>query len=242
MITNGRDSSEDRLSSLEDSLCYSFSDKALLNLALTHPSRSTGKASQSADNQRLEFLGDAVLQLVLTEELFRKFEKEAEGILTKWRARLVSKPALAGYARQLALGDRMLMGKGEDASGGRERDSTLSDCMEAVFGALYLDGGYLEASKVILRLASVGLEEVVATPESGNPKGLLQEILQAITSDSPDYSILAEEGPPHSKRFVAEVSWKGRQLGKGTGESKKAAETAAAVHALSAKVWERSKK
>lgn len=227
-----------RISDLEYRIGYSFRDKSLLEEALTHPSSTAYRNAPGADNQRLEFLGDAVLQLVLTEKLYRLFEGQKEGVLTKWRARLVSKPALAGYARQINLGETMVMGKGEAASGGRERDSILSDAMEAVFGALYLDGGYQEASRLILHLASAALDRVIANPDSGNPKGRLQEILQALLPQSPCYEIVTETGPDHQKLFVVTVSWCDRVLGKGEGLSKKVAESAAAADALKRKDWE----
>ncbi|MDP0491695.1 MAG: ribonuclease III [Verrucomicrobiota bacterium JB023] len=216
---------------------YEFGDQSLLQMALTHASLLAEINEDVPDNQRLEYLGDAVLQLVLTEELYRRFPEQAEGVLTKWRARLVSKTALSAFAQKLDLGAMMLMGKGEEASGGRSRPSTLADCLEAVFGAVYLDGGLEAAKKVILSLVSDELLKVAACPEEGNPKGELQEVLQAIVPESPIYEIIASTGPDHEKKFDAAVLWQGIELGRGSGSSKKTAEANAAQDAINRRVW-----
>lgn len=229
------------VTSIEKDLSYQFQDSSLLQVALTHPSIVAESKSYNSDNQRLEYLGDAVLQLALTEALYLRFPNEDEGALTKWRARLVSKPALAAFGAQLKLGDAMLMGKGEEANGGRARASTLADCVEAVLGAVYLDGGFEEAKKVVMRMVGVAIEEVTQSTETGNPKGELQEELQALFSDNPLYEILSAKGPDHDRQFVASVTWRGDLLGKGEGASKKSAEVAAAADALSQKKWCESK-
>lgn len=223
---------------VEANLGYFFADGELLKFALTHPSLIAESKSHSVDNQRLEFLGDAVLQLSLTEALYRQFPEEGEGVLTKWRARLVSKPALATFGRALGLGPAMLMGKGEEANGGRDRASTLSDCVEAVLGAVYLDGGYEAAKLVVLRMTGEALQTVVKSPQAGNPKGELQERLQALAPESPLYEILSAKGPDHEKLFVSSVTWRGSELGRGRGASKKSAETAAALDALRSGRWQ----
>lgn len=223
--------------SLEENLGYQFQDAALLLFALSHPSIVAESKSHNVDNQRLEFLGDAVLQLVLTEELYLRFPQEGEGGLTKWRARLVSKPALADFGKELGLGQEILMGKGEEANGGRMRASNLADCVEAVLGAVYLDGGFEAAQKVVLRMVGSAFEQVTQSQDSGNPKGELQEILQAISQQSPIYKIVSATGPDHDKKFISTVTWGGALLGEGEGASKKLAETAAAVEALLAKKW-----
>lgn len=225
---------------VEGNLGYFFADFGLLQVALTHPSLVAESKEHSTDNQRLEFLGDAVLQLSLTEALYLQFPEKGEGVLTKWRARLVSKPALTAFGRALELGPAMLIGKGEEANGGRDRPSTLSDCVEAVLGAVYLDGGYEAARAVVLRITEDALRTVVQDPQAGNPKGDLQERLQALAPEGPQYEILSAKGPDHEKLFVSLVTWNGRELGKGRGASKKSAETAAAADALRQALWEES--
>ena len=229
----------DTLQQVEQNLGYVFQDQKLLVCALTHPSLVAENKSYSTDNQRLEFLGDAVLELALTEALYRQFPNQDEGVLTKWRARLVSRPALADFARALGLGEALLIGKGDEANGGRDRPSTLSDCVEAVLGAIYLDGGFEAAKGVVMMMVSAALEVVVNDPKAGNPKGELQEILQAISSQGPIYQVLSAKGPDHNKVFISAVVWHGRELGRGDGVSKKAAETAAAASALQASLWTR---
>ncbi len=227
----------DAVHRVEANLGYRFKNPSLIREALTHPSIVCEKNSYSTDNQRLEFLGDAVLQLVLTEALYARFTEQDEGVLTKWRARLVSKPALAIFGTELELGPAFAMSKGEEAHGGRERDSTLADGVEAVLGAVYLDGGFEKAKEVILRMTSNAFESVTLSSESGNPKGELQEKLQAIAAESPKYEIISSSGPDHQKNFVVEVSWRDQLLGRGEGASKKLAQTAAAAHALTSERW-----
>jgi len=220
------------IQSLEEQFGYQFQNPLLLAEALTHPSLAYETHRAHFDNQRLEFLGDAVLQLIFTHELFRTFMDYNEGNLTKLRARLVSRTALAAYARNRSVGQHLLMGRGEEASGGRARASTLSDAFEALIGAIYLDGGLEAARTVILRLCAEDLARICDEPREVNPKGQLQEMLQALSASSPHYTIIAEDGPDHQKTFVARVEWNGRTLGTGSGLSKKLAETAAAEAAL----------
>ncbi|MEM9081534.1 MAG: ribonuclease III [Verrucomicrobiota bacterium] len=226
------------MAELEARLGFEFANPELLQTALTHASLVAEEREEMEDNQRLEFLGDAVLELVLTEELYRRFPQHGEGVLTKWRARLVSRHALAEFGSRVRLGESMRMGKGETASGGRTRPSTLADCTEAVFGAVYLDGGLEAARKVILQLIGESLNRVVEAGEEGNPKGELQEALQAIVPESPVYRIVSETGPDHDKRFVASVIWRGQELGRGEGSSKKEAEASAAAKAIELRVWD----
>ena len=218
--------------SLEEQFGYQFQNPLLLAEALTHPSLAYETHRAHFDNQRLEFLGDAVLQLIFTHELFHTFMDYNEGNLTKLRARLVSRTALAAYARARCVGDHLLMGRGEEASGGRDRASTLSDAFEAIIGAIYLDGGFDAARSVILNLCAADLARICDEPREVNPKGQLQEMLQALSASSPHYTIIAEDGPDHQKTFMARVDWNGRTLGTGSGLSKKQAETAAAEAAL----------
>ncbi len=223
---------------LEERIGHKFRNSLLLAEALTHPSLGHETQRHHFDNQRLEFLGDAVLQLVMTEYLYKVFPREAEGKLTKLRSRLVSREALRGHAHRLDLGQFLMMGRGEEASGGRLRTSTLADAFEALLGAIYLDTNLETARTFILTLAADDLAQLEGEPIDVNPKGNLQELLQAISPRSPVYELLAESGPEHEKTFVVRVVWEGMALGEGTGRSKKQAETAAALEAMHQRRWE----
>jgi ribonuclease-3 len=223
---------------LEARIGYKFRNSLLLAEALTHSSISLERKDYPFDNQRLEFLGDAVLQVVITEELFHKFPDFTEGQLTKIRTRLVSRAALKVHASTLNLGEHLMMGRGEEASGGRERASTLGDSFEALVGGIYLDGGLGAARIFILRVAADDLDAVAAEPEEINPKGKLQELLQALAPSAPAYELLEESGPEHLKQFRCRVCWEGLNLGEGEGRSKKEAEVAAADAALLAEAWQ----
>ena len=224
---------------LEESIGYKFRNSLLLAEALTHPSLGHETQRYHFDYQRLEFLGDAVLQLVITEHLFRNFRVEAEGQLTKLRSRLVSRDALKTHAAALDLGRYILMGRGEETSGGRERTSTLADTFEALIGALYLDGGLEVAKNFILAQTRGDLEKLAEEPVDINPKGDLQEFLQSISPRSPIYELVSQSGPEHEKTFISQVVWEGIVLGQGSGRSKKQAETAAALEALNSRRWEK---
>ena len=224
---------------LEERIGYKFRNSLLLAEALTHPSLGHEAQRYHFDYQRLEFLGDAVLQLVITEYLFSHFQAEAEGQLTKLRSRLVSRDALRTHAAALDLGRYILMGRGEETSGGRERTSTLADAFEALIGALYLDGGLEVAKNFILTQTRDDLAKLAEEPVDFNPKGDLQELLQSTSPGSPVYELVSQSGPEHEKTFVSEVIWEGIVLGQGTGRSKKQAETAAALEALQLKRWEK---
>jgi ribonuclease-3 len=224
---------------LEECIDYKFRNSLLLAEALTHPSLSHETQNYHFDYQRLEFLGDAVLQLVITEYLFCNFKVEAEGQLTKLRSRLVSRDALKTHAAALNLGRYILMGRGEEASGGRERASTLADAFEALIGALYLDGGLEVAKMFILKQTHDDLEKLEEEPVDINPKGDLQELLQSISPHSPVYELVSQSGPEHEKTFVSQVVWEDLVLGQGSGRSKKQAETAAAFEALQLRRWEK---
>lgn len=223
---------------LEEVIDYKFSDALLLKEALTHPSMAYESQAPCPDNQRLEFLGDAVIQLVFTERLYKLFPDFTEGQMTKLRARLVSRTALHKFAVGMDLGMHVMMGKGEEATGGRNRPSTLADAFESVMGAVYLDGGLEAAKDAIERVCSPWIEQLVASPEEKNPKGQLQEALQALAPEGPVYGVLDEAGPDHHKIFRVCVEWKGLVLGEGAGNSKKDAETKAAKDALSNRGWE----
>jgi ribonuclease-3 len=224
---------------LEERIGYKFRNSLLLAEALTHPSVGHETQRHHFNNQRLEFLGDAILQLVITEYLFNHFSAEAEGQLTKLRSRLVSRETLRVRAAALDLGRYLMIGRGEEASGGRERASTLADAYEALIGAIYLDSDLETARKFILAQAKPDLDEIAQEPIDINPKGHLQELLQSISPRSPSYELISESGPEHDKTFVVKCVWENMVLGQGSGRSKKQAETAAAVDAMKQKVWEK---
>ena len=223
---------------LEERIGHKFRNSLLLAEALTHPSLGHETHRHHFDNQRLEFLGDAVLQLVITEHLFAMFPREAEGRLTKLRSRLVSREALRRHAVKLELGQFLMMGRGEEACGGRERTSTLADAFEALLGAIYLDTNLATTRTFVLTLAAEDLAQIEIEPIDINPKGHLQELLQAISPRSPVYELLSESGREHEKTFAVRVLWEGMALGEGAGKSKKQAETAAACEAMQKKLWE----
>jgi ribonuclease III len=223
---------------LEQRIGYKFRNSLLLAEALTHPSLGHETQRHHFDNQRLEFLGDAVLQVVFTEHLFRLFPHFSEGQLTKLRSRLVSREGLKVHAIGIGLGTYLMMGRGEEASGGRQRASILADAFEALVGAIYLDSNIEVVRRFVLDEALQDIQRLTHQPLEVNPKGQLQEILQAISPKSPVYEIVSQTGPEHQKLFVAKVIWDGLELGSGDGSSKKQAETAAALSALKAKIWE----
>jgi ribonuclease-3 len=223
---------------LENRIDYKFRNSLLLGEALTHPSLAYESQKPHFDNQRLEFLGDAVIQLIITEELYLRFPNSPEGQLTKLRSRLVSKAALAKLASKICLGDYILLGKGEQASGGSKRDSTMADTFEALIGAIYIDSGPAAAQAIVLQLVESEMEGLESSPEELNPKGQLQELLQALHPEAPEYEIVSESGPDHRRVFQARVCWRGEQLATGKGKSKKDAEARAAGEALRAKSWQ----
>jgi ribonuclease-3 len=203
-----------------------------LEQAMVHPSMGPAAGEGMGDNQRLEFLGDAVLQLVLTDELYRCYAAASEGLLTTARAQLVNRRTLAERARGLKLGEHLRLSRGEETSGGRQRASALADAYEALLGAIYLDGG-LEAVRTVIRAQFrdvFGSLEMM--PSLYNPKGELQERLQADSNEPPDYRLESVSGPEHDRRFECAVVHHGVELGRGTGRSKKDAESAAAAVAL----------
>jgi ribonuclease-3 len=217
---------------LQDRLGYVFRDSALLQLALTHPSVAHEQGSPIQTNQRLEFLGDAVLQLVLTRELYEKFPGFGEGPLTKARAKLVNRRTLAERARHLVLGQHLILSRGEEMHGGRERLSTLADGYEALLGAIFLDGGFGAASEFILRQFQAAFGGLSVIPILENPKGELQELLQAVSPEAPEYQVVSASGPDHDRLFECTVHHAGAELARGQGKSKKAAESEAAMAAL----------
>lgn len=223
---------------IESRINYQFNNPLLLIEALTHPSQAYESKKANKDNQRFEFLGDAVLQLIITEELFHKFPDFPEGQLTKLRSRLVSRKALATFALKLDLGSYILLGKSEDTPAGRKRQSTLADVFESLIGGIYLDSDLETARSWVLTTIGVELEALHASPEEVNPKGQLQEILQSLAPEAPRYRIFHESGADHQREFHAEVAWKCQVLGTGKGQSKKEAEIRAAAQALRTRLWQ----
>ena len=217
---------------LQNQLGYVFHESGLLRLALTHPSVAHEQGLPIQTNQRLEFLGDAVLQLVLTRELYDKFPAFGEGPLTKARAKLVNRRSLAERSRQLGLGCHLILSRGEEISGGRDRPSALADTFEALLGAIFLDGGFDAARDFILRQFPGAFGEVSVIPTLENPKGELQELLQAYSSEAPRYHVISTSGPDHDRVFECTVHHAGEELARGRGKSKKAAESEAAKAAL----------
>lgn len=220
------------LKGLQERLGYEFRDVKLLELALTHPSVAHEQETPVATNQRLEFLGDAVLGLVLTRELYEKFPDLDEGPLTKARAQLVNQRTLCEQARELGLGEHLIMSRGELCSGGRDRASSLADCFEAVVGAIFMDGGYVPSCEFLLRCFRDRFHGFRILPNLSNPKGELQEFLQSRSAEPPRYVITSSSGPDHDRRFECAVLHEGRELGRGGGKSKREAESAAAHAAL----------
>lgn len=215
------------LQRLSKSLGYRFQDPALLEQALTH--RSAGQPH----NERLEFLGDAVLNLIIAEELFRRFPSTREGVLTRIRASLVKGETLAAVARQLGLGQYLRLGGGELKSGGRDRGSILADCLEAVFGAVHLDGGYTSSRQVIVGLFEEQLEEAAAGAFQKDPKTRLQEWLQSRQRSLPVYAVESVAGEAHRQRFTVVCELDGPPMkSRGSGSSRRRAEQDAAEKAL----------
>ena len=215
---------------LEEKIAYRFRDGRLLRQALTHSSSANEmKINKYGDYERLEFLGDAVLEFVSSDFLYRQRKETAEGDLTKLRASMVCEPALAFCARELSLQQYILLGKGEQATGGRNRDSIVSDVMEALIGAIYLDGGIEEASAFIHRFILSDLENKQLFYDA---KTILQELVQQEGGGQLCYKIVREEGPDHDKTFEAEAYVGEERVGWGSGHSKKAAQQQAAYQAL----------
>jgi ribonuclease-3 len=217
---------------LQRGLGYQFSKPELLRLALTHPSVAHETTAPTPHNQRLEFLGDAVLSLVLTQELYEKFYTVSEGPLTKARAQMVNRRSLAEQARRFHVGQFLILSRGEESSGGREKQSALADAFEAILGAIFLDGGFNAAREFILKCFRDSFGQLARIPNIDNPKGELQEQLQARSTDAPRYETTSVSGPDHDRLFECAVFHDGRELGRGKGKSKKAAESQAALAAL----------
>ena len=214
----------------EEKIGYQFQDQSLLTQALTHSSYANERhLGKQADNERLEFLGDAVLEIVTSEFLFHRYPKHPEGELTRLRASMVCEPTLAFCTKEMELGKYLLLGKGEEQTGGRERKSILSDALEAVIGSIYLDGGFANAKEFIFRFVLNDIEHKQLFYDS---KTILQEIVQSRYEESLTYELLKEEGPDHNKCFEVRALVGTAEIGRGTGRTKKGAEQAAAYHGL----------
>ena len=222
----------DALASLQARLAYPFRDPALLAVAVTHPSL-VPEHPGTEHNQRLEFLGDAVLQILLAEELFKRFPHDREGLLSRRRALLVNGPFLAQLAREIGLDACLRLGASEETTGGRTRPSSLGDAFEAVAGAIYLDSDLATARRVVLAVYGDLTARLASTEETDNPKGRLQELVQpAHGNDALRYEVLRTDGEDHARDYEVAVFLLDRQLGTGRGSSKKLAEEAAARAAL----------
>ena len=218
------------LQELERTICYQFKEHGLFVQALTHSSYANEhRWNHSRCNERLEFLGDAVLEIVTSDFLYHKYEDLPEGDLTKIRASIVCEPTLAYCAGDISLGEYLLLGKGEEATGGRSRNSVVSDAMEALIGAIYLDGGFANAKEFIHRFILNDIEHKQLFYDS---KTILQEMVQSRSSEGLSYEILREEGPDHNKSFEVCAHIGGAEIGRGTGRTKKAAEQVAAYNGI----------
>lgn len=218
---------------IEAALDYVFEERPLLAEALTHRSYANEQPAASADNERLEFLGDAVLDLVISQHLMEHLPDAPEGELTRVRAELVALPSLARLAGELGIGAGLLLGRGEERSGGRDKPSLLADALEALFGAIFVDGGFEAARRAILSLFTP-LVQQAAADQGQDYKSRLQEFLQAAQSGRPDYRLVETTGPAHEREYLVEVLIDGRLHGSGRARSKKGAEQAAARATLTA--------
>lgn len=219
---------------LEKRLGYRFRDRSLLEMALTHRSFRYERTDVTVDNQRLEFLGDAVLDLVLAEYLYSEFTEEDEGFLTSFRSRIASGRSLAKCGRHLGLGEFIKMGRGEESSGGRQRPSNLADALESIIGAVYLDRGLKGVQKLFDAVFAPVCRDLAGDAWSDNPKGKLQEYTQRNWKSSPEYRLISADGPPHARIFtVAAVLPDGKSSSASAG-SKQQAEASAAMKLLAA--------
>ncbi len=221
------------IAKLESKLEYRFTDTALVVTALLHRSHiQVTKGSRMLSNERLEFLGDAVLGLVVNQFLYHRYPDRAEGDLTKMKSLLVCGSRLSEVAGDLDLGRHIRMSRSEAATGGRHRSSILADTMEALIGAVFLDGGLAAATRVVERVVLVDSDDILSRPSFGNYKSKLQEIIQARFKSPPRYRVLSADGPDHARLFKVGVVFNGVTLGYGIGRNKKGAEQMAAAEAL----------
>lgn len=218
------------LKELEAQIKYSFKNADLLRQAMTHSSfANEHRLNKFVSNERLEFLGDAVLEIVVSEYLYNNYPKMPEGEMSRRRASIVCEPTLAFCSKDIDLGSYLLMGKGEELTGGRNRDSIVSDAMEALIGALYLDGGFTNAKEFIYKFV---LNDIDNKQLFFDSKTILQEMIQSVTKEVLSYRPIGEEGPDHNKTFSVEAIVGTKVLGTGSGRSKKAAEQMAAYKGI----------
>ncbi len=217
------------LKEFEKKIGYTFKNKALLSTALTHSSYANEHKMPIESNERLEFLGDSILGVIVSEDLFHNYKQKHEGELTKLRATLVCESSLHKYATKIDIGEYMMFGKGEKNTGGKRRPSILADAFEALIAAIYLDGGMENARKFVHKFTK---EVVDAKPSFSDYKTRLQEIVQQNPEERLEYVLSDESGPDHDKSFTVEVRLNNNVIGKGTGKSKKLAEQRAALEAL----------
>jgi ribonuclease-3 len=219
------------LSDIQQRINHTFNTPELLERSLIHKSYAN-ENRVPAHNETMEFLGDAVLSLIISEYLMKTSPYSTEGDLSRLRAAVVSEPALAIIAREIGLGNYLLLGKGEELTGGRNKDSLLADCLEALIASLYLDGGKDIAEAFVLRFFEDMLKRTCATGGTRDYKTELQELCQEFLKQLPEYRVVSETGPDHQKQFEIELSVKSEVLGSGKGRNKKEAEQKAAKEAL----------
>lgn len=230
-----------RYEELEKQLKVTFKDKDILDRAFIHKSyMNEYKGADKRDNERLEFLGDAVLELAVTEHLFKTYPKQSEGVLTNWRSALVKGKNLAKVATELKLGNYLYLSKGEEKSGGRKKNYILANTLEAFIGALYLDKGYKVAHDFISKYILVKLEEILEEGLHIDAKSHFQELAQEEFDLTPEYRLISESGPDHNKRFVMGAFMADKKVGEGEGSSKQKAEEAAARNALVEVDWKKN--
>ncbi|MBM9614749.1 ribonuclease III [Desulfobulbus rhabdoformis] len=231
-ISNLIQDNEEGLHELQVQIGYQFNDLRLLQLSLVHSSFAFERLDDGRHNETQEFLGDAVLDLTVGYILFVRFPEMREGKLTRIRSALVNEQGLAERAREIDLGKYLLLGKGEDASNGRDKSSILSCAYEALVGALFLDGGYDEALTFVRRFFEPHIDQHQERLVSADAKSALQELLQERYNEGPEYVLVSEEGPAHARLFSISVNFRGESLGSGQASSKKEAEQQAARSAL----------
>lgn len=223
---------------LQKKLEITINDHEIYKRAFIHRSYVNENPSVERDNERLEFLGDAVLELVVTEEIFHKYPDKPEGELTAFRSALVRGKTLAMVALDLGLGEHLMLSKGEESSGGREKSYILANLCEAFIGALYIDQGYSEAEKFIKKFILIHLDEIVEKGLHVDPKTFFQEMAQEHEGTTPEYKLVEEKGPDHNKQFIMGVYIGDKLIAEGEGSSKQKAEIAAAEKGLQEMGWE----
>lgn len=228
---------EHKLRELEKKIGVPFQDINTLKKALLHRSYVIENNFEKESNERLEFLGDAVLELVVSKFLFNEFPEMDEGQMTNLRAMLVNTKRLAAIAKEMEIPEYILLSKGELKTSGKEKESILADALEAIIGAIYYDKGYEAAEKFIKQKLLIKINEVIAEQKNANPKGQFQEIAQEKTGITPTYKVLKEWGPDHDKNFVVGLYLDQELIAKGSGKSKQEAESVAASKALKNKKW-----